>query len=303
VIERLAGELRDAGQTLVAPREWLVILARIGSIAIIILGAAFAIRLAAALIGRILAPRGDRLLDETRARTLQPLTESLVRYIIYFIALVMVLREVNIDATAILESAGVVGLAFGFGAQNLIRDVISGFFLLFEGLIQVGDVIAVGEHSGLVERISIRTTQIRKFSGELWTIPNGQLQIFGNFNRDFMSAIVEVGIAYEGDIERAMALMQQVGEEWVAEHSEIALGPPEVQGVHQFREAEVAIRLVIKVKPLEQWAAERELRKRVKLAFDREADAVPFPRRVVVTYVHPHPQEGRNPSPGQSPGR
>lgn len=303
MIARWVRDLQDAGQALVAPREWLVILARIGSITLILLGTAVAIRVASALIRRVLAPRGDRLLDEARARTLQPLTESLVRYIVYFIALVMVLREVNIDATAILASAGVVGLAIGFGAQNLIRDILSGFFLLFEGLIQVGDVIAVGEHSGLVERIGIRTTQIRKFSGELWTIPNGQLQTFGNFNRDFMRAIIEVGIAYEGDVERAMELMQRVGEEWVAEHSEIALGPPEVQGVHQFRESEVVIRLTIKVKPLEQWAAERELRKRVKLAFDREADAVPFPRRVVVTYVHPHPKESRRRSPGGAPTR
>lgn len=287
MIDKLVADLRKAAEALVAPPPSLVVFQRIGAIALIIVGARVAIRLATALIRRVLAPRGDRLLDETRARTLQPLIESLARYVIYFIALVMVLREINIDATAILASAGVVGLAIGFGAQNLIRDVLSGFFLLFEGLIRVGDVIAVGEHTGQVERIDIRTTQIRKLNGELWTIPNGQLQVFGNLNRDFMCALVEVGIAYEGDINRAMALMQRVGEEWVADHPGIALGPPEVQGIQQFRELELTIRLIIKVKPMEQWAAERELRKRIKLAFDREADAVPFPRRI--TYFQPLP--------------
>ncbi len=298
-MSRLLADLRAILLELAAPPRSLAVLGAIISIVLILIGAALIIRIANVLIRRVLAPRRDRLLDETRARTLQPLTESLVRYIVYFVALVMVLRKINIDATAVLASAGVAGLAVGFGAQHLIRDVISGFFLLFEGLIQVGDVIAVGEHSGLVERISIRTTQIRKYSGELWTIPNGQLQVFGNFNRDFMRALVEVGIAYEGDVEQAMAVMQRVGEEWVAEHHEIALGPPEVQGIQQFRESDVTIRLAVKVKPLEQWAAERELRKRIKLAFDREERAVPFPRRI--TYLHHLPEGSGTRPPGAAP--
>ncbi len=301
MIPRVLADLREAAQGLLTPPSSLIILGRIGGIALIVLGAAVAIRLTTALIRQVLAPRGDRLLDETRARTLQPLTESLARYIIYFIALVMVLREVNIDATAILASAGVIGLAIGFGAQNMIRDILSGFFLLFEGLVQVGDVIAVGEHAGLVERIGIRTTQIRKFSGELWTIPNGQLQVFGNLNRDFMRAIVDIGIAYEGDINRALGVLQRVGETWVAEYPEIALGPPEVQGIQQFRETEVTLRLALKVKPLEQWAAERELRKRIKLAFDREADTVPFPRRI--TYFRPLPEPGKKRPSSDAPPR
>lgn len=283
--------LRDLAQTLGASPGVLLIATRIVTIVLTLIGAVLLIRLATALIQRVLAPRGDRLLDEPRARTLRPLTESLIRYLVYFIALVMVLREVNIDATAILASAGVVGLAIGFGAQNFVRDILSGFFLLFEGAIQVGDVITVAEHAGLVERIGIRTTQIRKFSGELWTIPNGQIQTFGNFNRDFMRAVVDVGIAYAADLKRALAVMQHVGETWVAEHPDLALGPPEVQGVMEFRESAITIRLAVKVKPLEHWAAERELRKRVKLAFDEEAETVLFPRHVIV--AHPFPAWAR----------
>lgn len=292
---------RDIAQALGASPGALLIITRIISIVLILLGASLVIGLTTALIKRVLAPRGDRLLDETRARTLQPLTESLIRYLVYFIALVMVLREVNVDATAILASAGVLGLAIGFGAQNFIRDILSGFFLLFEGAIQVGDVITVAEHAGLVERIGIRTTQIRKYNGELWTIPNGQIQMFGNANRDFMRAIVEVGVGYAGDLERAIAVMQKVGEAWVAEHPDLALGPPEVQGVMEFRDTAVTIRLAIKVKPLEHWAAERELRRRIKLAFDEQAEAIPFPGGVV--YPHPRRDSGEKRASKEAPKR
>lgn len=253
------------------------------SIVLILIGAAVAIRLAISLARRALAPRGDRFLDETRSRTLRPLVESLVRYVVYFIALVMVLREAGVDAAALLASAGVVGLAVGFGAQHVIRDIISGFFILAEGLIRVGDVITVGEHTGLVEQISVRTLQLRKFSGELWSIRNGELNVFGNLNRDFSRAIVDVAVAYEADLRRAMTVVQQVGQAWAAEHQEITLGAPEVQGVIRLGESGIDIRLVVTVQPMAHWAAERELRARIKDAFDREGIEIPFPRRV--TYV------------------
>ena len=279
--------LRDALQELTAAHRVVSVGEAVLAILLILIGAAVALRLSAALIRRALAPRGDRLLDETRARTLRPLVESLVRYAIYFVALVMVLRAAGVDVSAILASAGIVGLAVGFGAQHLIRDVISGFFLLAEGLIRVGDVITVGEHTGSVEAISIRTTHLRKFNGELWTIPNGELNVFGNANRDFMRSVVDVGIAYEGDAQRAMAALQRVGDEWAAEHREIVLSPPEVQGILRFGESDVGMQLVVMVKPLRQWAAERELRTRIKAAFDREGIEIPFPRRV--TYLRSEP--------------
>jgi len=161
-------------------REAVQGLENIIAIVLILLGAAVVLRLSVLLIRRTLLARTDRLLDETRRRTLQPLLESLVKYVVYFIALVMILRELNVDATAILASAGAVGLAVGLGAQSLMRDVIAGFFLITEGLIHVGDVITFDGHTGTVERISIRTTQIRTAGGELWTIPNGKLEVFGN---------------------------------------------------------------------------------------------------------------------------
>ncbi len=150
------------------------------AIVLILLGAGVVLRLSVIVIRRALRTRADRLLDEARRRTLQPLLENLVRYVVYFIALVMILRRLNVDATAILASAGVLGVAVGLGAQSVVRDVIAGFFLISEGLIHVGDVITFDAHTGTVERIGVRTTQIRTASGELWTIPNGRLEVFGN---------------------------------------------------------------------------------------------------------------------------
>ncbi len=150
------------------------------TVAAILLLTAAAMRLAPVLIRRALTARGGGVLDEVRRRTLQSLLESLTRYLLAFIALVMVLRELGVDATAVLASAGVVGIAVGLGAQTLIRDIIAGVLLISEDLLHVGDVITVDSRTGTVERIGIRTTQIRTADGEVWTIPNGRLEIFGN---------------------------------------------------------------------------------------------------------------------------
>lgn len=150
------------------------------AIALILVGAVVVVRLSAIIIRHTLLAPTDRLVDEARRRTLQPLLESLARYFVYFIALVMILRRLNVDTTAILASAGAIGVALGLGAQSLIRDLLAGIFLISEGLIHVGDIITFETHTGVVERISVRATQIRTTGGEIWTIPNGRLEVFGN---------------------------------------------------------------------------------------------------------------------------
>lgn len=152
---------------------------RAGAIVIILVAALLVMRLSAAGTRRLLRPRGDRAADDIRQRTLQPLVDNVVAYLVVFIAVVMILRQVGVDASAIIASAGIVGLAVGFGAQTLIRDLIAGFFLLSEGLIRVGDEITFEDRTGIVERVNIRTTQVRTPEGILWTIPNGLLQVFG----------------------------------------------------------------------------------------------------------------------------
>jgi small conductance mechanosensitive channel len=242
--------------------------------------------LAARLTERLLKPRPGTpsyALQERRARTLLPLLLESERYVIYFVVAATVLAQFGVDTGAILASVGVVGLAVGFGAQNLVKDVISGFFLLFDGLIAVGDVVKVNDQTaGLVERIGLRNTQLRDFSGLVWVVPNGDLRQFGNFNREWMRAIVAVNVARESDVERAAQTMLEVGRKWAEERADIVLEPPEVQGLLSLGEVGMTLRLVIKVKAMEQWAAERELLKRIKLAFDERGIEVPYPRRVVI---------------------
>jgi small conductance mechanosensitive channel len=217
----------------------------------------------------------------SRANTLIPLLQSISKYAIYFIAGVMVLRELGVDTTAIIASAGVVGLAIGFGAQSLVKDVLSGAFLLFEGIISVGDSVNVGEHSGTVEVIGLRNIHLRKYSGELRVIPYGEVASFGNFNKGYMRAIVKVGVAYEQDVEKGMKALEEIADKWAEENKDIVLEAPIVQGVLSLGSSEVTLRVSIKVKPMTHWGAERELKRKIKDTFDKKGIEIPFPRQVV----------------------
>jgi len=217
----------------------------------------------------------------SRANTLIPLMQSISKYVIYFISGVMVLRELGVDTTAIIASAGVVGLAVGFGAQSLVKDILSGAFLLFEGVISVGDSVNIGEHSGTVEVVGLRNIHLRKFSGELRVIPYGEVNSFGNFNKEYMRAIVEVGVAYEQDVEKGMKALEEIANKWAEENKDIVLEPPIVQGVLSLGSSDVTLRIAIKVKAMTHWGAERELKRRIKDAFDKKGIEIPFPRQVV----------------------
>jgi len=217
----------------------------------------------------------------SRANTLIPLLQSISKYVIYFIAGVMVLRELGVDTTAIIASAGVVGLAIGFGAQSLVKDVLSGVFLLFEGIISVGDSVNIGEHSGTVEVIGLRNIHLRKYSGELRVIPYGEVASFGNFNKGYMRAIVKVGVAYEQDVEKGMKTLEEIANKWAQENKDIVLEPPVVQGILSLGSSEVTLRVSIKVKSMTHWGAERELKRRIKDTFDEKGIEIPFPRQVV----------------------
>jgi small conductance mechanosensitive channel len=218
-----------------------------------------------------------------KGRTVAPLLKSVLKYCTIFFAGVLVLRVLGVDPTPIIAGAGVVGLAVGFGAQTLVKDVIAGFFLLFEGLIAVGDAVSFGNSSGVVEEVGLRVTKYRTFSGELWVIPNGEIRAFGNSNRQWMRAIVPVGVAYEQDIGKAMHVLEAVGAAWAAEHRDTVLEPPQVQGILSFDESAVTLRLVVKVRSSQQGTAEWELRRRIKEAFDREGVEIALPRRVLYT--------------------
>lgn len=278
-----SGRIGRAINALLPPNRIEAMVEALIAVALIAAGLWLALYLATAVLQRWLRPGdpGRSPQRDAQIRTLAPLFGSALRYLFYFTAAVMILDRLGVNVAAILASAGIAGIAIGFGAQHLIRDVIAGFFLIFEGLIQVGDVIRVGEVTGTVERTHLRTTQIRQFSGELVTIPNGEIQRFGNMNRGFMRAIVEIGLAYESNLESAIAVMHRVGEAWAADHPDLVLAPPEVQGIMEFGASEVQVRMVITVRPLAQWEAERQLRVALKAAFEAAGIEIAFPRQVV----------------------
>lgn len=245
-------------------------------VVIIIAGAWIATKLFNLVVIRIFRQK-----EERHFRTAVPLVQSLFRYVILALGIVLILRAIGVDYKAIIAGAGVVGLAIGFGAQTLVKDFISGFFTLFEGAIATGDYIVTSNFEGTIEKIGLRVTQIRAFDGTLWTIPNGELTSFGNRNRDYMRAIVAFDLAYEQNVEQGMRVAEFAAKNWYDRHRERCLDPPEVQGVLNFGDSGIRIRVVCKVKPNEQWAAERELRLEIKKAFDEAGIEIPFPRRVV----------------------
>jgi small conductance mechanosensitive channel len=275
-LQRILGDLLHPARIEAAVETTLAVL-------LILAGTRLALTLATAVLRRWMRPDDPRWPPERRAqlRTLVPLAESALRYAFAFAAALMILDRLRFNVATLVASAGLVGVAIGFGAQQTIRDFIAGFLMLFEGLIQVGDVVRVGDVTGEVERVNLRTTQIRRYSGELVTIPNGQILQFGNQNRGFMRAIVQVGVAYEADVDRALAILQQVGQEWAAQHPDVVLAPPEVHGILEFGATEVLVRLVLMVRPSACVGAERELRLRLKTAFDRTGIRMSSPRRVV----------------------
>jgi small conductance mechanosensitive channel len=217
-----------------------------------------------------------------RADTLGNLIRSTAQYVVWPIAAIMVLSEVGLDVGALLATAGVAGLAIGFGAQTLVKDVISGVFLLFDDLIHVGDLVNVGGTVGTVEEIGVRLIKVRQFDGELRMIPAGEIRTFGNKSIGWARVVVPVGLSYEQDIDAILPIMERVAQDWAADNEAILLEEaPQVQGLMDFGDSAVTARIVVQVKPGEQYAAERELRQRLKRTFDEQGVEIPFPQRTV----------------------
>lgn len=218
--------------------------------------------------------------NNKRANTIKEILKKIVKYILYFIGIVMVLDMFNINTTSILATAGIGGLAIGFGAQSLVKDIITGFFILFEDQYAVGDYVKIESLEGTVEELGLRVTKLRDFSGDLHIIPNGRIQVVTNKNRGAMRSLVKIPIAYEENIDRVISILENVCAE-IGKSNDAILDGPTILGVTELGEYDLSITIVAKTKPMEQWAVERQIRKKVKETFDIENIEIPYPRRVI----------------------
>jgi len=233
---------------------------------------------------------GKPIIDQKRAKTLSALLLSVLRYVVYFIAGIMVLQTFGVQTSSILASAGIAGLAVGFGAQNLVKDVISGFFIIFEDQFSVGEYVTVAGITGTVEEIGLRATKLREWTGHLHVIPNGEIGTVKNFERGAILAVITVGIAYEEDIESAIEVVKQTCERLFQER-EYILEVPTVLGVDSLSDSSVDLLVTAQSKPGMQWAVQREMRKEIKKDLDAAGIEIPFPRRVV---YHRTEEEGKH---------
>lgn len=216
---------------------------------------------------------------QKRADTVSQLLSMVVTLVVMSVAILIVLQDLGINITPILTGAGIAGLAVGFGAQNLVRDVISGFFLILEDQVRVGDVAIINGKGGLVEAVRLRTVVLRDLSGTVHIFPNGTINELSNMTKDFSYYVMDVGVAYKENPDRVMEVLREVGAELERDpaYAEKILAPLEILGVDAFADSAVVIKIRIKTAPIQQWTVGRELRRRIKHAFDAHGIEIPFP--------------------------
>jgi small conductance mechanosensitive channel len=252
--------------------EWM--LSHGVNIVIIIVGAAVVIRAASLAVERMQQTLGERHLQtdlewQRRASTISGILTNLVTVAVAFVAMMMLLRELSIDVLPILTGAGIAGLAVGFGAQNLVRDVISGFFLILEDQVRVGDIARINGVSGLVEQINLRTIVLRDEEGAVQVFPNGTITALANLSKRFAYAIVEVHVAYKENVDRAIGTLREIGAAMERDPTwgSMVLAPLEVQGVDSLADTYAVVKVRFRTHPLNQGKVAAELRRRVMTLF------------------------------------
>ena len=218
-------------------------------------------------------------MDEKKAKTIGILLKSLVKYSVYFLGITSMLSIVFGAISWAFASVG--GVAVGLGAQSFIKDMINGIFILFEEQYSVGDYVTIDNSKGIVKAIGLRTTELRDFNGDIYIIPNGSIQVIVNHSKGDMRVLVDIGIAYEADIELAISVINEVCSQYNQENPNITT-PIEVLGVTALNDSNVNIRVIGETKPMKQWEAERELMKRIKLEFDKRGIEIPYNKVQVI---------------------
>lgn len=262
--------------------RWAAIGGATLKIMIILLVGSIVIRIAKAAIRNAfrMRTRSPIQVSERRTVTVAKLLENIVAYIGIFIMLIAILGVFNINASGLLAGAGVVGLAVGFGAQSLVKDVITGLFILLEDQFSVGDYVRIGQFEGTIQEIGLRTTKIRSWTGEINILPNGSILEVTNFSVSNSVAFVDISIAYESNIALAERVIQEMLEELPAKYEQM-VKPPELLGVQTLGASEVVLRVVSEVKPMQHVATARALRKEIKAQLDKHGIEIPYPKMVL----------------------
>jgi small conductance mechanosensitive channel len=230
-----------------------------------------------------IASRMDDRESTKRAETLGRVFRYLASVVVSLIAVMLVLAELGVSVAPILGAAGVVGLAIGFGAQSLVKDFFTGFFILLENQIRQGDVVKLGEHAGMVEVVTLRYVQLRDYDGNVHYVPNGHISTVVNMTRGFSNAVMDIGVAYRENVDEVMAVMRQVAADLQKDPAfELKiLAELEIAGVESLADSAVVIRCRFRTLPLEQWGVKREYLRRVKAAFDEHGIEIPYPHMTV----------------------
>ncbi len=267
---------------LVEAAFWLRAAEVTARVLVIFVAAHLLVRLARKAVQKLLQQRGKGLVkvDERRLGTVSALLGNVVGYVVYFIMVLMILAQLGFNLGPVLAGAGIIGLAVGFGAQSLVRDVISGLFIILEDQYAVGDYVSIGNFTGTVQEVGLRVTRIKQWTGEVHFIPNGTISEVTNFSKENCSAVVDVGIAYGEKIDEVTRVLEALLTRLRMETEDI-VGEAKVMGVQALGDSGVVLRVMAECKPMTQFDVARKLREMIKAEFDEKNIEIPYPRMVV----------------------
>ncbi|MFB6365797.1 mechanosensitive ion channel family protein [Paenibacillus elgii] len=265
------------------PELWTGLLFTVIKIVLIYIAARVIIKVAEKALQHMMMARekGPIKFDARRSKTIGKLVGNIITYVVNFIMILMILSQFQVNLGPVLAGAGVVGLAIGFGAQSLVKDVIIGFFIIFEDQFAVGDVIQVGNYKGTVEEIGLRVTRLKSWTGEVHIIPNGTIVQVTNFSINNSLAVIDVSVSYETDIDFAMKILEDTVKTFY-DTSVDMVKKPEVLGVHIMGATEITLRITAECKPNQQSGVARKLNAEIKKAFEANGIQIPYPR--MITY-------------------
>ncbi|USG65786.1 mechanosensitive ion channel family protein [Brevibacillus ruminantium] len=266
------------------PEMWLRIGLTLLQIILIVFLSKIVVTIVKAAVNRIFQHRqGSKLqMEQRRVDTLRVLVNNVTSYAIYFLAILLILQQLGVDLRPVLVSAGVLGLAVGFGAQSLVRDVITGFFIIFEDQFAVGDFVTINNMTGTVQEIGLRITRIRSWTGEVHIFPNGTITHVTNFSLHNTLAVVDVSVPYEEDLGRMERIIMETMKQAQANVEEI-VGEPQFLGVQALGPSEVTMRLTVECKPNTHHGVSRKLRAMIRQELSRQGIEIPYPRVVTMT--------------------